>query len=445
MRSTPTRQRARPPALNLALALAAAAALLPGPARAAGPRTLELDAALAELDAGSPGLTEARARAAEATALVRQAAAPLLPTLVATGSYTLNSDEVRFARVDPGPPPVATTIWLQPREAFAAGGTLRVPLLVPTAWADLAAARHAAASAEAQAEAARTGLRLALVQGAWMAASAEAIVRSAESALTASRGQAVSARRAADAGLQPRLASLQADAQALRRESDVARARGAQEKAWLALGVLLGRAEPVRIRLPERGAPAAEDAAALGTAALERRPETRARAEAVAAAESQRSAARARLLPQVSASASAFAQDVPYPTGQKDGWRALVELSWPLYDGGLRYGKGREAEARISGARAAAEAQRLAILQEVEDAVRDRGVAAEQLRLAARQREVSAEAAATAHRGFDAGTTSSVDALAADEALFLAEVAEADARARLGAAGAALDRAAGRL
>ncbi len=121
-----------------------------------------------------------------------------------------------------------------------------------------------------------------------------------------------------------------------------------------------------------------------------------------------------------------------------------VDLTWPLYDGGLRYGKRRQAEAQLSAAQAAEEGARLAVLQDVEDASRDVDVAVERLRLADSQRRRASDAAASAKRSFDAGVASSLDVIDANDRLFFADVGLADARARLAQAAIALDRAVGR-
>jgi outer membrane protein TolC len=71
-------------------------------------------------------------------------------------------------------------------------------------------------------------------------------------------------------------------------------------------------------------------------------------------------------------------------------------------------------------------------------------VAAERLRLAESQRRLAADAAGSARRSFEAGVASSLDVLDAEDRLYAAEIALAGARARLGLAWAALDRAAGR-
>jgi outer membrane protein TolC len=213
------------------------------------------------------------------------------------------------------------------------------------------------------------------------------------------------------------------------------------------MGVALGRSEPVRVALPAAlpaaVAAAAPDAAPLVERALERRPElAAARAQADAAA-AQVDSARARLAPQLSGTLSAFASDVPYVTQERQGWRATLDLTWQLYDGGLRYGKRRQANAQLAAARASAEGARLQVIQEVQDGARDVAVATERLRLAEQQRKLAADAAASAKRSFEAGVASSLDVVDANDRLYQSDVGLADGRARLGVARAALSRAAG--
>ncbi|HYQ80456.1 MAG TPA: TolC family protein, partial [Anaeromyxobacteraceae bacterium] len=200
----------------------------------------------------------------------------------------------------------------------------------------------------------------------------------------------------------------------------------------------------VRVTLPTDSPAASLDAEGLAGEALSLRPELRARTAQVLAAENQLDSARWRWAPQISASGSLFAQNVPYPTGHQDGWRVTVDLVWPLYDGGYRYGKASEARAALAGAEAARDLTRLQVGQEVQDAVRDVTVAGERVRLGERQQEAAAEAAASARRSFAAGVAGSIDVVDANDRLFQAEVGLADARARLGTARVALDRAVGR-
>lgn len=405
--------------------------------------TLTLEEALAELDRQNPSLEQARARAREAQAIVRQAAAPLLPSLAASGGFTRNSAEAVFLR-----PNASGTaferVYIQPLEAWSAGGTLRLPLVIPEAWFSVAAAREASASATASADATRLAVRAALLQTAWAAWAGEEIVAASERAVAVAREQAESARRQVQAGTGVPLSVLQAETSRTRRESDLVTARSETSRARIAVGVLLGRPEPVRITLTAPRPPQVLDVPALTQEAGEHRPEVAAQAALVRSYQKQVDAALWRVAPQVSASGSAFAQDVPYPTGQTEGWSLTVNLTWVLYDGGLRYGKARQAEAQVDQARAADVQTHLQVVQEVQNAARDVEVARQQLALARQQCDTAAEAAASAKRGFQEGLASSLDVLTANDALFGAEVHLAEAGARVGGALAALDRAVGR-
>lgn len=429
----------------LALLLAAPpGATEPPPAAApdAAVPELTLEAALRELDAQSLTLVQARSRADEAGALVRQSAVALLPTLSAQGTYLKNSEGVTLAL--PGGPERV----IQPDEALSVTATARVPLLVPTAWFDVAAARDAARAADLGAEATRRTLRAGFAQSAHGAASAEEVVAASERAVESAAELVRSAERRVAAGTAAPLDVSRSRTEQVRRESDLVAARASLERARLALGILLGRKDPVRVVVPDgAAAPAPEldaPAEALAGEALEHRPEIAAQDAQVAAAESGVRSAWSRLVPQLSASGAAFVSDTPYVTGEKDGWRVTLDLTWQLYDGGFRYGKRRQAEAQAAGARAGAEAQRLAVRQEVEDGRRDLRVARERLRLAETQSSLAGDTAASARRSFEAGIASSLDVIDANDRQYLAEIGLAEARARLAQARVALGRALGR-
>lgn len=421
----------------------AAATSTPDAGPAAGPPELTLEQALGELDRQNLTLAQARGRADEARAASGQVQAQLVPSLTAGASYVRNSDDARIA-IPPQVVPGGRTVVMQPLEQLSAQGTLRVPLVVPSAWYEVRAARAGARAAEASAEAVRLQLRAGFAQAAHAARAAEEVVAASEHAVELAAEHARSADRRVRSGVAPPLDALRARTEQVRRESDLARARSELGRARLALGVLLGRDGPVRIAVPDVAPPPPADAGALATDAVARRPELRAQREQLSAAERQVGAAWARLAPQLSATGSIFASDVAYPTGEKDGWRATLDLTWPLFDGGLREARRRQARAQLSTARASAEAQRLAVVQEVADASRELEVARERLRLAETQRGLATDAAASARRSFEAGVASSLDVVDANDRLYQADVGLADARARLAQAVVGLDRAAGR-
>jgi outer membrane protein TolC len=410
-------------------------------------RALTLEQALAELDSQSPTLVQVRSQVADARALATQARVPLIPTVVATGGYTRNSAD---ARVDFAGTPLASlhpgALVIQPLGVWTVAGTVRVPLIIPNAWAEWSAAQRAADAVAATAESARLQLRASLAEAAWAAAAAEEIVAVSERAVAVAEEHQRSAARGVTAGTEAPLSVLKAETEVVKRQSDLAQARANRERSHLALGVLLGKTDPVRVLLPsEPGSETAREVESLVAEALQSRPEITAQSAQIRAAQAQATAARLRWLPQISGSGTIFAADVPYPTGKKEGWRLTLDALWPLYDGGLAFGKRDQAEAALVTARAAAESQRLGIVQEVQDTRRDVSVAKERLRLAEQQRDLATAAAASAKRTFEAGVASSLEVLDANDKLYQADVAMADARGRLGIARVALDRALGRM
>jgi outer membrane protein TolC len=282
------------------------------------------------------------------------------------------------------------------------------------------------------------------VQSAWVAWAGDEIVAAAERAVTDAREQAESARRQVQVGTAAPLNVLQADTSLARRESDLVQARSDRARARIAVGVLLGRSQPVMVTLPPLPPSSGYDLAQLAEEALGARPELRAQAAVVRSYEKQAQAALWRIAPQISASASGSGQTVPYPTGDKSAWRVSVDLTWTLYDGGYRYGKADQSDAQAAEARAAETGVRLKVLEEVQNAARDVEVARARLALAQSERATATEAAESARRGFKEGVTSSLDVLAANEVLYLSEVQVASASGRLGASLAGLDRAVGR-
>ncbi len=425
------------------------------PARADQVRTLSLPEALHALDSQSFLLAEAKSRVAQAQALVGQASSPLLPQLLVAGGYVRNSAEAKIGLRGalepmlqqlgmPVPDGLPDTVTIQPLESWTVSAAAKLPLVMPSAWADRRAAQHATEAAAATLGTVRLGLRLALVRTVWAAAAAEEIVASSERALDLAQEHRQTSARMHEAGETAALTVLKADTEVVKRQGDLVKARSELARARLAIGILLGRAEPLRVSPGPLPAPEATSGETLTREALERRPEIAASTAKVRAADAQTLSARLRLLPQLSGSAAVFASDTPYPTGKKEGWRLTLDLSWPLFDGGYRGSKRAQGEAEREAARAAAEVQRLTITQEVADAARDLDVARERLRLAEQQASFATEAAASAKRTFAAGVIGSLELLDANDRLYQADVALADARARLGIAHAALAKAMGR-
>jgi outer membrane protein TolC len=411
------------------------------------PLTLSLGEAFERLEAENLDLALAEVRLDQAAAITREAGAELRPNLVATGSYVRNNDEVSLRVGDllaqlPGAP-VMPNVVIQPLDAWSATGTLRVPLFVPTGWHNVKAAEANETSTKGQIDLARAQARSALASLAYGALALEEVVAAAERAIELAAQQAESAERRVQAGTAAPLDVLRAQAERVRRESDLARARADLERTRLSIGVLLGQAVVVRVTAPAETSDVVDTTSSAQ--ALEQRPEFRVLEARAQAGEALLSSANARFLPQLHASGSVFASDEPYPTGDKTGWRVGVELTVPLYDGGLRYGKRDEAHAVVRAARLESAQKRLVVQQEVANAEREIAVAVERLRLAETRVRLARDAAASAQRSFVAGIASALDVLDANDKLFQAEVALATERAHKAQAKIELKRALGTL
>ena len=184
---------------------------------------------------------------------------------------------------------------------------------------------------------------------------------------------AESARRKLEAGTAAPLDLLRARTEEVRRQGDLVRARAELDRLRRAAGTLLGREvagappggpadrRPSLPAAPRRGAAGGRGARPAAPRWRRRRPRW--------PPPSRRSARPGRGWPPSSRRAAPPSPPTsPTRPASRQGWRATLDLTWSLYDGGFRYGKRREAEARLAGAQAAAEAQRLAVRQEVRDA-----------------------------------------------------------------------------
>ena len=97
-----------------------------------------------------------------------------------------------------------------------------------------------------------------------------------------------SAARGVTAGTEAPLAVLKAETEVVKRQSDLAQARANRERSHLALGVLLGKTEPMRVLLPsEPGSEAGREVESLVAEALQSRPEITAQSAQIRAAQAQ--------------------------------------------------------------------------------------------------------------------------------------------------------------
>lgn len=437
-----------PPALPLAAA----------PADPIGPvtpsETLSLGEALRRFRADAPTEQQLAGRVAEAKAVVRLASAAALPIVAGQGGFTRNSDEVifSFSQIfatiqDLVPFPIDSSgipqdVVTQPLQQWNVGASVTVPLVQPTAWADIGAAKKAALATEGGTEAVRQQAEGGLVKAAWLSRAAEEVLAASDHAVASARSHRESAQRKYDAGTGTELEVLQASTELTRRESERLQAVANLDKTRRAMGALLGVTGPVRVQVSDNldGAPSADAAA---TTAMASRPDVHAAEATVEAAQRSASSAWLRNLPTVAGTASVFGSDVAYASGDKTGWKLGLTATWVLYDGGARYGLLDKAHAQEMQAEGSVRQLTIDADRQARDAVAAVDVAVARLALANQAVETAARAEATAGRLYEAGLLSSLDALDAQQVRLDVEVARAGAIAQVGVARADLAIATG--
>lgn len=414
-----------------------------GAALAADVPTIDLAEAVRRVEQDNPDLAAMRAKVDEARAVATISHAPMLPAVSVTGSYQRNDKEVSLAfgdlianlglpiTIDPSKLPDPTVI--QPLDAFSVSAAARVPIVTPSSIGDSMAAARGIDAARASVDAVRLQLETAMVQACAMSEAADGIAEASRRAAGVAAAHRDATQRAFDAGTATRLALLQAEADVVRRRSEVVQAEANVDTGRRALGVLLGMDGPVRVTLP-----------ALEEAGAGRRHPDLSAAEARAeAADKALLAARLRYAPNLSAWGTAAASTSPYVTGNKTLWRLGVDLTWTLADGGAREGRMAQADAQARAAQEALRAVSLRLSQADADAVSGLAVARERLTLATTQRDLAREAETTALRGVSAGTVTDLEGRDAEDRAFAADVGVAVAHAQVVVAVATLRRARG--
>jgi outer membrane protein TolC len=186
--------------------------------------------------------------------------------------------------------------------------------------------------------------------------------------------------------------------------------------------------------------PVTMDSARLLEEALRQRPESRqARLQADAADSLVRRAFR-DFFPDVTGGGFYGAQRTDF----SEIWELNLSLSWPIFDGGNRIARYREAKANLDAARARVKSTELDVAREVEQA-QSNVIDAEERIQAAQVAVASAQENFRLAQGrFDAGVGTILELTDAQLALTLAQNTEAQALADYRIALARLDRATGR-
>ncbi|MDY7227490.1 TolC family protein [Hyalangium rubrum] len=421
---------------------------------------LTLDEALAEAQRKNPDLKAARARLAQAEQSSRKAWSGYLPTIVASGAYTRNSDEASISLPtvsvirDVGAPTSApgdtegtpTNLALiptefeeaviQPLNALNAQLEVRQALIVPTLWAGIQAAAQAEELARLSTEAQRREVLFIVAQAYYGAAAQQESLRAQARLLELNQAREKDTQARFDAGTVTRVALLRAKLDRTRAEQDLLRSRNALASAKLALATLLGRGPDFELAPPPEPLQPRQEGEEMLQHALTERPDVAAARKGEELAETNRRGAWYAYLPTVGLSGAYRWSNVGGFTGEATTWLVTLSASWTIWDGGLREAtlkeqsaKVAEAEAQREGAEARAREEVLRNQLELESALANRSKASEALELARESQRLT-------DISFKEGMATYLEVADANAALTAAEVG--DVAERLQASLAAL-------
>ena len=368
-----------------------------------------IDRALAR----NPSAVVARQEIARAEGLVREARAGWLPSLTGNGLYTRRDS----ARYNNG-------ALIAPLEQWNGNLQLSLPLLSPQAWAGDWHAGDAQRVATVSAAEVRRQLAAAVGRAYLTVLLQHRQLEVAERARDTARAHYQYAHTRLAGGLGNAIDDARAEQELRGNESQVATLQSGLVRAQSALALLLSEDHLVDAR-PEVALAAAPSATQAVEEAKKARTDVRALETRLAAARHLRRDDWVYYAPSLTAVAQAFRQ-TETPLSPARGWQAQLVLSIPLYDGGFRYGAGRERQALEEEARVQWEASLRQVTVEVRAAFEALRRSDESLASARAAAQAADTAARLADQAYRAGATTNL------------ELVDAERRARDAASTAAL-------
>jgi len=388
-------------------------------------KLLTFDDAVREAQARSADLQVVRARLDQARTIGWKAWSNQLPQITASGNYLRNDAPVKFTLGD-------VPFTLQPLEVKTGQVQATIPLIAPSLWFGISAARHGERQAEQSLEAARREILFGVAQLYYGATGGRYAVRITEKQLSVALDHEKDARVRFQAGTTPKVALLRAEIDRSKAEQDLKAAQAGYDSARTGLATLLDRKDiDFEVEVPpEQPAPAGD----LEASALQR-PEVLAAREAIGVAEGGRGAVRSRYLPSLGAFGRFVWQDPVGLNQEHESWAVGLSLSWTLFDGTLREAELKENGAKVAEAEAGLRAAEARAREDVQRGKLDLDAA-----LANRQKaKETVELARENHRlvevNYKAGAATYLEVSDAQNQLLSAELANVteDLRARLAA------------
>ncbi len=451
----------------------AALLLTSGVASGQGERVLTLDDALRIARQQSHDLAAARARREQAEAGVEQAWSNLLPNISAQGKYTHNykqveldfgafnagvlglADAVRATTTNPAesgaidtfqqqlrasiPPPAV----IQKQNELDGVAQLTVPLIAPSAYLGLSAARRTSEAAAATYDSSDATTLLQVAQAFYGLAGAQELLLARRHAVEVNQETTSVARSRLESGVANRVDLQRAQVALLRAEQAVVEAVDTRDQAKRNLATLLNLHDPFRVDPGQGPREISKPTEDLVRDALRLRPEVIALERNVAALDAQAKAAGWRWAPSLSGFANYRLFNYRGFSGDEYSWAVGAQLDWLLYDGGARDSQRHLAAAERRESHARLALLRDTVMDEIANAQQSVETKKSGLNTALESVDLSRETLDLVRAQYEVGTATQLDLLQAQDSLVTAEVTLAQARFDLALAALTLQRSAG--
>ena len=376
--------------------------------------TLTFDGAVEQALTRNPQLMVAVQELKRAQAVLEEARAPSLPTLTAGGSYTRVEQDRRLPGTTAPNGTVTPGSIVVPADQVNANLLLTVPLVTPSRWVQWSHAKDNVTVARLSVDDVRRQLAFTTGRTYLAIIAQHRVVEVAVRARNAARAHYEFAHQRYVGGFGTRVDEVRAAQEVAADESQLQSSVTQLARLRESLGVLAGvdhpiDAQDVQLPVPPSMQDSLHDALTL-------RADVRLLHERLRAAKHQEKDNWADYTPALLGTLSPFAQWPATTSLPNYGFQAQLLLSWTIYDGGLRYGLGkerstvaREAEANVQGE----ERQALSDVRTADEEVRRSNAALLAARDAAR---LAGESLSLVNLAYRAGASTNIEVIDAERA-----------------------------
>src|SRR6266852_3086787 len=459
--------------VRLAISSAAALLLISAVAGAQGERVLTLDEALRITRQRSRDLFAARARKEQADTGVEQAWSSLLPTVSAQGKYTHNykqvelntasfntpvlnlADAIRTSTPSAAeaaavanfqseilrltPPPAV----IQQREQLDGLVQATIPLIVPSGYYGLSAARLSSEAAAATYDSTDATVLLQVAQSFYGLAGAQELLTARKNAVGVARETTNVAQNRLETGTANKVELQRAQVALLRAQQAEVEANDVRAQSQRGLATLLDLREPFRVNSGQGPREISTPAEELARDALRLRAEVIALERNIAAVDAQAKAAGWRWSPTLSGFGNYRVFNYAGFSGDHYSWAVGLQLDWLIYDGGARDSQRHLAAAQRSENEARLSLLRDTVTDDIANAQQSVQTKRSALTTALQAVDLSRQTLELVRSQYEVGTATQLDLLTAQDSLVTADVAVAQARFDLALAALSLQRSAG--